>query len=167
MNENKIETAVDGINVRGEILHRSSRDFDIKITSPFKNLTGGSHIPYFAVSHHTFNGEYGDKAITDTLQFLYDLGKYLESHSGNFKKALRHLRHDIEKVSAELITEQEFRKIRTILRKIMSNGGIDNKVYQNILGAASKEREELNSRISSLKHSFFDDNFPMTIPVAS
>jgi hypothetical protein len=100
MNENKIEIGIDGITVRGEILYRSSRDFDIKIISPFKNLSGGCHIPVFAALHHTFNSEYGDEAIADELHFLYDLGKILKSESENLNRALKQLRRNIEKISA-------------------------------------------------------------------
>jgi hypothetical protein len=165
MNENKIEIGIDGITVRGEILYRSSRDFDIKIISPFKNLSGGCHIPVFAALHHTFNSEYGDEAIADELHFLYDLGKILKSESENLNRALKQLRQDIEKISAEMVTEKEFRKIRLLLRKQVKNGDIDNKQYQELTGPLRKETEKLELQISLLKDSFFEDNFPMIIPV--
>jgi hypothetical protein len=52
-----------------------------------------------------------------------------------------------------------------LLRKQVKNGDIDNKQYQELTGPLRKETEKLELQISLLKDSFFEDNFPMIIPV--
>jgi len=43
----KITTTIDGITLEGEITFLSSADVRVKITSPFTNVSKGTHIPYF------------------------------------------------------------------------------------------------------------------------
>ena len=86
--ENVVKLMIDNLEVEGTVTHLSASDFDVQIIKPFKNISGGSHIPYFARPHYSFEGEYGKKRILETLRDLYVLGKYLSEEMASLKKKL-------------------------------------------------------------------------------
>ncbi len=55
----KIVINVEGVEVEGAILHRTSRDIAVEITSPYQGLQVSSHIPYF-MTPASFSGPFGD-----------------------------------------------------------------------------------------------------------
>jgi len=164
MNDNKIKIVVDDIKIEGEVIHRYSRDFEIKITSPFLNLTGGSHIPYFADHSRTFDGEYGDRRIEGTLKSLYKMGKFLAKNMEKIKKEYQLVRKELNEIEEKGLTEEKFKVKRLALRKDMRKGKITSKQYQKLLTPLRKKYEELNCNTHLKIGKFFDTNFPMCIP---
>ncbi len=69
-----------GPEVKGVITFRSESDISVEITSPYKNLSGGRHIPYFSRSQNSFMTEYGKSAAISILSDLYELGHYIEEN---------------------------------------------------------------------------------------
>jgi hypothetical protein len=83
-----IKTTIDGTVVEGRVTG-SSFDITVTITKPYTNLERGWHIPYFALGHRTFDGEYGDMRALETLENLYYLGVYLQQHEDALRAILR------------------------------------------------------------------------------
>jgi len=127
MNKDVVKILIDDIEVEGIVTHRSAGDYGVVITKPFCNLTGGSHVPYFARSHCSFEGDYGDASIRATLKKLYTLGKYLAREMKNLKEKVKDYNEIITKLSSEMINEQDFKIKRISLKKRLRDGEIDNK----------------------------------------
>ena len=82
MKNNKfIQIVVDGIEVKGEIIHRTEADLIIQILKPFANLSSGCHIPYFSRPINSFLTDYGIKMAENLLKYLYELGRYMETNA--------------------------------------------------------------------------------------
>ena len=75
-----IKVSPNGLEVLGKITHRSASDISIEIVRPYKNLSGGSHIPYFARAGHSYDGQAGDDTARKLLAEVYEIGKYLEEN---------------------------------------------------------------------------------------
>jgi hypothetical protein len=69
-----------GEEIKGVISFRSESDISVKITSPYKGLSGGRHIPYFSRSHNSFMTNYGKSTAVCILSRLYELGCYMEDN---------------------------------------------------------------------------------------
>ena len=78
--QHKIQIKINGVNVKGVILHRSEADIFIEITEPYTNMGSGCHIPYFSRPINSFLTEYGDKMAENLLKYLYELGWYMETN---------------------------------------------------------------------------------------
>jgi hypothetical protein len=70
-----------GIKIQGEITHLSESDITVKILSPYKDLSGSLHIPYFSRPLNSFETEYGDITAEQLLDKLYDLGRYMDENN--------------------------------------------------------------------------------------
>jgi len=168
MDDKKIvKMLIDDIEVEGIVSHRCSCDFTIKIIKPFQNISRGSHIPCFSRAHMTFDGDYGDKIILETLRCLYTLGKYLTKEMNNLKEKLNYFTDIIAKLSLEMATKDKFKIKRIELRKRLRNSEIDNKEYQKLLTPFRKESEQLEIKIFLQMDSFFEKNFPMIVPIGT
>lgn len=80
MMDNKINLLIDGIPVRGEITHRSTRDIGVQICAPYKNFSADRHIPSMAAGHRNFVGTKGDSVAEELLRELYVISQYLDTH---------------------------------------------------------------------------------------
>ena len=78
MKSRYISIIIGEVKVEGRIVHHTSRDIDIEITKPYKNLSTGSHIPYFAMAYRSFDGVYGEKRMKELLNELYEIGNRIE-----------------------------------------------------------------------------------------
>jgi len=166
MNNKKIvKMLIDNTEIEGIVSHCCSCDFTIKIIKPFQNISSGSHIPYFARGHMTFESEYGDKSILQTLQYLYILGKYLDKEMNNLKEKLNYFNDIIAKFSSEMINKDEYKIKRIELRKRLRDGKIKNTEYQKLLTPFRKESEQLELKIWEQMDSFFEENFSMVVPI--
>jgi hypothetical protein len=69
----RIETTVEGQQICGLVIHQSSSDIDVMITSPFDGYVAGLHLPYFARGVHPdgFDGAYGRQRAKELLKQLY------------------------------------------------------------------------------------------------
>jgi hypothetical protein len=79
-NRQEVSIEIDNVQVIGEITHRSEADIAVKIISPYTELSNGLHIPYFSRPYHSFLTEYGDKMAENLLQYLYELGLYMDEN---------------------------------------------------------------------------------------
>jgi hypothetical protein len=75
-----ISINIDGVEVIGNITHRSEPDIVVKISSPYDNYSTSLHIPYFSRPIHSFLTEYGDNTAENLLKYLYELGLYMEEN---------------------------------------------------------------------------------------
>ena len=76
-NNQKFQITVDGVEVKGEISHRTEADLIIQINDPYLNLSNGCHIPYFSRPINSFLTDYGMKTAENLLKYLYELGQYM------------------------------------------------------------------------------------------
>lgn len=161
----KINIIIDGVEVEGDILHHGARDFQIQITSPFMNLSGGSHIPYFAPRVHTFHGEYGEMRMNQTLAQLYGIGKFLAENQEELTRKYQIVKKEIEEIKKNGLSYDEFKAKRIELRKQMRKGEITSKQYQKLLTPLRKKYEEVDLNVSLKIFFFHQDNFPMTVSI--
>lgn len=91
-----IQIVLDGVNVKGEIIHRSEADITVKIIHPYEELSNGCHIPYFSRPLHSFLTDYGDKTAENLLKYLYELGWYMEANRKFIKLQFAFHFHDEE-----------------------------------------------------------------------
>ncbi len=75
MDKEIVSLRMDGTEVKGKFISRTSRDIEVEITSPYKNLSTGLHIPYFMANKRSYNGKYGEIRAKDILKELYEIGK--------------------------------------------------------------------------------------------
>ena len=161
-----VKILIDDIEIEGTA-SRLSGDYGVTIIKPYCNLSGECHIPYFARGLYTYEGDYGDASIRETLKELYTLGKFLAREVKNLKEKLKYYNGNITKLSSKMMSEQEFKLKRIDLKKRLRDGEIDNKEYQKTLTPLRKEYEELDSKISDQRWSFFEENFPMVVPIST
>jgi uncharacterized membrane protein len=159
-----VKLLINGIEVEGIVI-RTLYDFNIKIVKPYKNLSGGLHIPHFAREHMSFKGEYGDKRIRDLLKELYILGKYLEDEMEHLKEKINYIDDNCADSSLEMIDENTFKTKRITLKERLRSGEIDNKEYQKLLTQLRKKYKLWEQKNRELMDSFFEENFPMVVPV--
>ncbi len=78
MDNEIVSLIMDGTEVKGKFISRTSRDIEVEITSPYKNLSTGLHIPSFRANKRYYNGKYGEIRAKDSLRELYGIGKDIE-----------------------------------------------------------------------------------------
>ncbi len=79
-NKEEVTINVGGIEVSGQITHRSEADISIRIDSPYQGLTRGLHIPYFSRPYNSFLTSYGESTARHLLKELYELSLYLHEN---------------------------------------------------------------------------------------
>jgi len=161
-----VKILIDDIEVEGTA-SRSSGDYSVEIIKPYCNLFGGCHIPYFARGLYTYEGDYGDASIRATLEELHTLGKFLDIEMKNLKEKIKYYNDSVTKLSSKMMGEQEFNIKRIALKKRLRDGEIDNKEYQKAFTPLRKEYEELDSKIHAQRRAFFEENFPMVVPIST
>ena len=164
MSRDIVKTTIDHVEVECEILHRSAGDLEIKIIKPFQNITGGIHIPYFSRDHYSFMGGYGDTRITETLHEIYGLGQYIQENMTYLREKTHELDTIIETLSANKITQKEFKEIRIKSRRLLKSGKISDRYHQKVLRWWQAELNALWLEID-IDHidPFFEENFPETV----
>ena len=80
-NKKIFQIEVDGIEVKGEIIHRTDAELIIQISAPYTNLSSGCHIPYFSRPINSFLTSYGIAMAENLLKYLFELGWYIEKNS--------------------------------------------------------------------------------------
>ncbi len=77
--DHNITIIANDIEIIGVIKYHTSSDYTVEITQPFQNLSGGTHIPYFARAYTPdLTGEYGNHRMALELYGLYRLGNNLQ-----------------------------------------------------------------------------------------
>jgi len=164
--EEVVKILIDDIEVEGRA-SRSSGNYGVAIIKPYCNLSGGCHIPGFARAHYSYEGDYGDASIRATLEELYTLGKFLDREMKNLKEKLKYYNDSVTKLSSGMMSEQEFNIRRIALKKRLKDGEINSKEYQKAFTPLRKEYEELDSKIHAQRRAFFEENFPMVVPIST
>lgn len=163
----EISINVRDIKVTGVITCKTIRCIDVQITQPYHNLSGGSCIPYFAIAHCSFSGKYGEDRCKEILYDLFELGDYIFKNIELLQKKIKKYDEINNKLSQEMITYEDFKKQRIVLRKRMRFKEIDNLEYQKLLLPLAKESRNLDFKIGMILNEFFDNNFPMIVPVSA
>jgi hypothetical protein len=132
MKTETIVLQVDGTTITGA-LKRTAHDIEVEITSPYRNLKSGLHIPYFARSKFSFTGEYGIERANVVLHSLYELGKCIEAQLPELRRMYAEAQLEIEAISKTGITYERFLKDRQMLRKALWAGEIDKRGYETAL----------------------------------
>ncbi len=164
--EKEINSVVEGKEISG-LEHREKYDISVSITKPYKNLSDGSHIAYFASGAYSFDGDYGDKSIIGMLERLYKLGMFLETNMNSLKTEFHKVKTNISELSQSMMTEAKFRAKRILLRKSLRSSEIDNKEYEQKLKKIKTEKEKLEAEIAYLHSSFFVENFKGVVTMSN
>jgi len=159
----KISIFVEDTEAEGEITHRSASDITVKITKPFSNISTGSHIPYFARAHKSFNGQYGDSVAELLLKNLYDIGHHMDSETFSIREKLDSAKDHIINFPVQFNTE-DFNAKRRELKQLLKQNKLDSKEYQQQLTLLRLKTEDFSLKVDEIMDAFFDDNFPMCIP---
>lgn len=165
-NEPTVKTAINGVEVEGIITHRSASEIGIRIEKPYQNISGGSHIPCFARTFHSFDGEDGDYAAKHILEQLFSIGSYLYQNSDNLKEKLICVKDRIDSLAVQLLDPDRFNEEQRQLKIMLKNGKIDNKEYQNKLHPLRKKLKQFDSAAQASINEFFEQ-FPMVVPVGT
>ena len=160
----KIKIIIDGQEVEGEIVQRSASDINVQITEPYKDVSRGLHIPYFARPCNSFDTELGDKTAKDLLKSIYHLCKYISENLDSICSQFLQIKKSIELLEAENITERVFKSKRFQLRKLLKSGQIDNVEYQKRLTPIRKADEKFELEKNLIWNLFFEEHFPMIVP---
>ena len=158
-------TTIDGVEVEYTILHRTSNDFELEITSPFQNITGGLHIMNLARRHCSFDGEYGDERILQVINNVYGLGRFIAENITYLKEQAVLLDQNVEALTTGSITEGEFKEIRRKSRRQLRKGEISERYHQRILRWWKGELDRVSlERELYYIDPFFEKNFPIIVP---
>jgi hypothetical protein len=158
-----IKSTVNNIEIQGEITHRSAGDISVEILRPFKNISGGQHIPSFARAIKSFEGSYGDEVAETLLTELYDIGKHLDAEIEMIREKLHQTREMVRDFSGTNDPKTPAEK-RSDLRSLFKNGSLGQKEYHRELAKLNKEKDELIQKVQIAMDSFFESAFPMCVP---
>jgi hypothetical protein len=76
---------VQGAEVEGTVVHRTSRDLVVEINSLYQGLQGKSHLPYF-MTKDNFSGPLGEERAQTLLEDLYLCGHFLHPNLESLRK---------------------------------------------------------------------------------
>ena len=158
-----ISTQCDGIDVEGHV-YGNSYDITVEIIKPYRNLTAGLHIMMQLRGHQSFDGNYGELRATALLHRLYNLGEYLSRKLPMLKTKLEEHRQQVINVSEGRFTQDEFRRRRRVLRKMLRRGDVTNIQYQRWIAQMREDVDGCERRIWKLEDQFFKAYFPMEVP---
>ena len=165
-NDKIVKTVIDGTEVEGIITHWSSSDIGVRIYKPYQNISGDCHIPCFARSFHSFDGDDGDYEAKRILEDLFRMGKYLDDNLGNLKEKLVCAKDRINALVAQKMDLDKFHEEKRQLKIRFKKGDRDNKQYQTQLHALKKELAQFEAASWTCMKSFFEQ-FPMVVPVGT
>jgi hypothetical protein len=158
----KILINVEGVEVEGAILHRTSRDIVVGITSPYQGLQGSSHIPYFMTTA-SFSGPFGDMRAQTLLADLYLCGRFLVQNLESLRKRWAELQTQLRE-RAERYTHEDFLRDRREIRSKFRAGETTQKEYDRALKQLKlRESKSWQTRHSAVQ-SFFLLNWPEEVP---
>ena len=144
-----ITILIDNIKVKGEVLWHQSYDFQIKIISPFYNISGGGHIAHIVRKDMNYDGEQGVERMRRELNDIYALGVYLEQEMKGLKENWASYEEKISGLESEVMNEDEFRKIKIQARKRLRDGEIEQREYQQLLMQRRKETDSITAEHSN------------------
>ena len=109
MNNKTVKIIIDNVEVEGRVTQRSEADINIEIIKPYKNISTGLHIPYFARSVHSFTGEYGDKTEKKLLKDLYEMCNYIAQNKNTLKEKLNLIKSKAVEPSSESAEQNNYK----------------------------------------------------------
>ena len=161
----KIQIKIDGQKVEGEITYRCASEITVKITKPYQDVSRGLHIPYFARLHATFDSDFGDKTAKNLLGSIYRICTFTFENFDSLSAQYLQIKKRIKHLEARNISEWVFKSKRLKLRKLLRSGKIDNIEYQQQLTGIRKAYEEFELKKNQIWYGFFEEYFPMIVPV--
>jgi hypothetical protein len=161
----RIRIKIDRQKVQGEITHRSANDITVKITKPYQGVSRGMHLPHFAASHKRFDRAFGDKVAKDLLKNIYHLCKFVFENIHSLTDRFLRTKKRIKFLELQGVSEWVFKGRKLQLRKLLRDGKIDNLEYQKRLTSLRKAYEKFAHKRDLIWNGFFDEYFPMIVPV--
>lgn len=158
-----IKIIIDKIEVEAHVLYFGRYDFLIEIIKPFKNLSGGLHVPYYGRKAFSYNGEYGRARLIQILEYLYTLGKYLSGNMDVIKELFHEVDERIKNLESKMITEKVFREVRINLRKLLRSGAIDDREYQQKLNPFKESMDKFEWEKQLILEDFYKNIFPFSV----
>jgi len=158
----KIVINVEGVEVEGAILHRTSRDIAVEITSPYQGLQVSSHIPYF-MTPASFSGPFGDMRARTLLADLYLCGRFLFQNLESLRKRWAELQAQLRE-RAERYTHEDFLRDRREIRSKLRAGETTQKEYDRALKQLKLRESKSWQTKHSAVQSFFLLNWPEEVP---
>ena len=158
-----ISIVVDGMNVQGEIVHRSGSDIEVRITSPYQGMSRAMHIPALCRINPSidFRGLLGDETAVGLLKGLFLVHKFVEENTKVLKTRLVEMDMAIANLDPHrFLPDSAFREIRRDLRNELHKGRIDNKVYQQRLIQAKKRLQDRHREIWRIEGRLFQEQLP-------
>ena len=152
---------VNGQLVVGEIVFRSRRDIQVRIVSPFINISFTRHIPTFAPSVISYLGEHGDETARDLLRSCYELGHYLDRHLARVREAwARHLDAASALVPPAYYGRDAFLARRKDLRSSLKQAQMTPAQYQTELSQLKKAHLDFDNAQHHAVRTFLGEHFP-------
>lgn len=162
-NRETVILVVDSVEVEGVFLNKSSYDFTIEITKPYQKLFAGSHILSQGRQVLSFNNEYGEKRFTETLEYLYRLGKYLSEELESLREKLNSNSELMESIKRAQSKVETLRDKKRYLRRLLKSGEIDKHEYQRQWIAEQKKMSDQEDLFYQQLNQFYGENFPMGV----
>ena len=136
----QVQIKVNGQAVVGEIVFRSKRDIEVRITAPYINIGFTRHIPAFAPARLSYLGEdHGGETARELLRSCYELSHYLGRHMARLQEAwARHLEAVAALVPPEHYGRDAFLARRRALRSMVKTGELKPGEYQAALSQLKK-----------------------------
>jgi hypothetical protein len=142
-----IHIQVGGVQVRGEITHRSEIAIDVKIVEPYQGISTGRNYPLLGAKPPVnYLDKYGDDAAREMLEQLYFTCLTIHKNKADFKKELE--KYDTSRSDVVSKTEP-FREKKRILKAEFKRSRIGQKEYQSDI-------KILNKQISALTPGMYD-----------
>lgn len=162
-----LEVTVGEDTIRGNITSIVMNDMDVEITQPEYGVSGGTHIPYFALSKHRLieEGEVTPFAISRAKQIiveLYNSCRYVEENREKVKEEHQNYldrRTELEK-SPSTMTSERYKEMKSNLRRKLKSGEMDSKECQKELAIIRRSRADYDLQLSILKYDFEDSFEP-------
>ena len=154
----KIVINVQGAEVEGTVVHRTSRDLIVEINRPYQGLQGRSHIPYF-MTYENFSGPLGDERAQTLLEDLYLCGRFLYPNLESLRKKWADLQEQL-RVRPGRYTHEDFLRDRRAARAKLRAGETTQQEYGRALKEFKQRESKSSAAVHSAELSFFRLNWP-------
>lgn len=149
-----IEIIVDGVVVRGQVKHFGPWDMTVELVEPYSGLHRDLHLMNLARTapelRYGFLSVYGEKRAGELLRELYETGKSLYDRSPTVDL----IKPFLKRVQSIEMTEEEYRRRRTDLRRQLRDGAIDNNQHSMLQQSLKREKDNRDAGVGVIKDKF-------------
>lgn len=158
----KILINVEGVEVEGVILYRTSRDIVVEIVKPYQGLKTKSHIPYFMTTVN-FSGPLGDERAQTLLEDLYFCARFLYPNLESLAKKWAALQAEL-RARPGRYTHDDFLRDRREARSKFRAGETSQNDYSRALKEFKLRESKSMEAVWSAEVAFFRLNWPKGVP---